>query len=308
MSLDKTRDDFVKGKLAKPDYIEKMYCDNHAHLFDYAKYIHKTDINKIEISSEGVVFYTKMFGIKMLCLEDDFRLAPIEILNFLKYEPDETAMMLRLMPEAATIFDVGANAGWYSVLFAKNDSGANVYSYEPIPKTYDLLKKNVVLNSLQNIEIFNCGLSDNEGELVFYYHPEGSGNASSVNVAERSDIRTVSAAVKTLDAVRNERGLSVDFIKCDVEGAELMVYQGGKETIANDKPIIFSEMLRKWASKFGYHPNQIIDYLSGFGYICCVVDGDRLSVFQSMDDSTAETNFFFLHETKHKDELDKLLV
>jgi hypothetical protein len=50
----------------------------------------------------------------------------------------------------------------------------------------------------------------------------------------------------------------VDFIKCDVEGAELFVYQGAKATLMQQKPIVFTEMLRKWAAKFDYHPNDII--------------------------------------------------
>ncbi len=308
MSLGKMRDDFVAGKISKSDYIEKMYHDYHSYLFDYAKYIHQTDIDKIEISSEGVIVHTKTLGIRMLCLEHDFRLAPIEILNFLKYEPDETSMMLRIMPEAALIFDVGANAGWYSILFAKNDPRSKVYAFEPIPRTFDLLQHNIALNHLDNIESFRYGLSDKEGELVFYYHPEGSGNASLVNVSNRHDITKVSSCVKTVDSVRRSLGVAIDFIKCDVEGAELFVYEGAAETIAKDNPVIFSEMLRKWASKFGYHPNKIIEYLSGFGYVCCVVDRGKLKMFREMDEFTEETNYFFLHEVKHKDKLNELLI
>ena len=61
------------------------------------------------------------------------------------------------------------------------------------------------------------------------------------------------------DFVKDENINRIDFIKCDVEGSELFVYQGGIESIDRFKPIVFSEMLRKWSNKFGYHPNDIIN-------------------------------------------------
>jgi len=98
----------------------------------------------------------------------------------------------------------------------------------------------------------------------------------------------------------------VDFIKCDVEGAELFVFRGAKETIATYKPIIFTEMLRKWAKKFDYHPNEIISLFNGLGYRCFSIRNGFLSELSYMDDSTVETNFFFLHKEKHMSQLQKL--
>jgi hypothetical protein len=91
----------------------------------------------------------------------------------------------------------------------------------------------------------------------------------------------------------------VDFIKCDVEGAELLVFQGGQQTIARDLPIVFSEILRKWSAKFGYHPNDIFQLFHSLGYRSFSVAGSWLKPFEAMDATTLETNFFFLHATKH---------
>jgi hypothetical protein len=105
--------------------------------------------------------------------------------------------------------------------------------------------------------------------------------------------------VRTIDEFSAEKGLKVDFIKCDVEGAELFVFQGGVKTISRDKPVIFTEMVRKWSAKFNYHPNQIIELLRGIGYRCFRAEGNALVEFPVMDENTAETNFFFLHALKH---------
>jgi hypothetical protein len=51
-------------------------------------------------------------------------------------------------------------------------------------------------------------------------------------------------------------------IKADVEGAELLVVQGGLQTIAKYRPLIFLELLRKRSKPFGYHPNDVIQLLA----------------------------------------------
>lgn len=97
------------------------------------------------------------------------------------------------------------------------------------------------------------------------------------------------------------RGITkVDFIKCDVEGTELFVYEGGKKTIEKYRPIIMSEMLRKWAHKFNYHPNDIINLLTELGYQCFVInENSNLKKFDKVLEETVETNYYFLHKEKH---------
>lgn len=90
----------------------------------------------------------------------------------------------------------------------------------------------------------------------------------------------------------------VDLVKCDVEGAELHVFEGGVSTFAKDRPVIFTEMLRKWCSKFHYHPNAIISLLKGIGYQCYAINASGLVECPEVTDQTAETNFLFLHAEK----------
>jgi FkbM family methyltransferase len=307
MNLKEQRHAFLSGEMEKASYLKTMYENHHSHLFDYMKYLPETDIRKIEIVDDGVIFTSRKHGIKMLSLEFDYRLAPIEILNFSRYEPEETDMMLNLLPKGAHVFDIGGNAGWYSLLYSRVDPTTKIFSFEPIPKTYELLLKNIELNECKNIQSLNFGLSNLEGDIKFYYYPEGSGNASSAKLSDSPNIEEVSCKVKKLDDCIDELSDSMDFIKCDVEGAELLVFQGGIKSIARHKPIIFSEMLRKWSLKFNYHPNEIISLLVSIGYSCFVVENDSLVEFFKMDDATTQTNYFFLDKNKHKTEIEKYL-
>ena len=77
----------------------------------------------------------------MECAPGDHRIAPIEILNFSDYEKEESLMMDRLLRDGDTFFDVGANIGWYSINMAVSRRNSKVFSFEPIPKTYNQLQR-----------------------------------------------------------------------------------------------------------------------------------------------------------------------
>jgi hypothetical protein len=63
--------------------------------------------------------------------------------------------------------------------------------------------------------------------------------------------------------------------------------------------MVFTEMLRKWSKRFGYHPNEIIALFQQFGYHCFVLSEGILQPFLEMTEQTVETNFFFLHAERH---------
>ena len=127
-----------------------------------------------------------------------------------------------------------------------------------------------------------------------------------MNVSERETVEQMNCRVERLDDFALSNQKSVDFIKCDVEGAELLVFKGALETLKKDKPIVFSEMLRKWSAKYDYHPNDIIELFSGFGYRCFTTNGrGKLKAFTQMTQETIETNYFFLHKEKHAKAISK---
>ena len=118
------------------------------------------------------------------------------------------------------------------------------------------------------------------------------------NLAQRDDATLIDCELRTLDSVLDwlPPHAQVDFLKCDVEGNELFVLQGGLELLSQHKPVLLCELLRKWAAAFGYHPNEAIDLLRSLGYKAyTVAPAGRLAEFSSIDDDTIQTNFFFVH-------------
>ena len=110
--------------------------------------------------------------------------------------------------------------------------------------------------------------------------------------------------LRTLDEVQAAWDTTIDLIKCDVEGAELLVFPGRHEAPPRCRPIVFCEMLRKWAAKFAYQPNDIIALLATAGYRCFAVTTGKLVGVPAVDEKTQTTNFFFLHEEGHAHLLD----
>lgn len=299
MTMDLTEKQYLENEIDKKSYIEKMYS-SHDVLFQYSEMLKDRDIQKIEITDNCVQFTTREQGIKLLSARYDQRMAPIEILNFKRYEPEDHSMINGLVQDNDVVFDIGGNIGFYSIALSKSKKGLTVHAFEPIPKTYETLVANARMNGV-DINIHNIGLSNENNRLSFFFYKEGSGNASAAIMDDSRETVEVKCSVEKLDDFFPKTGLDkLDFIKCDVEGAELFAFQGGVETIKKHKPIVFTEMLRKWAAKFDYHPNDIINLFHSEGYKCYFSSDGKLTVLEYMDEDTIQTNFFFLHSTKHK--------
>jgi FkbM family methyltransferase len=298
---------FKKGKIEKMDYRDSMY-DFHKILFDYSEFIKTTDIKKIEIIDNNVIMTSREHGIKIICMKGDVRIAPIETLSSDYYEKNDTQMMYNLIKNNSTVFDIGANIGWYSIGISAHKKNTNVYSFEPIPKVFGNLKSNLKLNKSNQIKLFNYGFYNKKKTLTFYYYPDASGYSSNIPFPGKKGFEKIECKLITLDEFVNKNKISkIDFVKCDVEGSELFVFQGGSKSIDRFKPIILSEISRINQSKFSSHPNDIIKFLKEKGYLCFISTDHGLQKVKEINEKTQETNAFFLHAKKHSLQISKYL-
>jgi FkbM family methyltransferase len=310
MNIKETKREYKEQKTSKGDFINKMH-EFHKVLFDFSESLKDTEIAKIEIEDGIVLFTTRPTnyhpgGCKFYLDSIDKRVTPVDTFNFDNYEKDDSEMLFKLVNDGDTIFDIGANIGWYSNHLAKKLPNATIHSFEPIPETFAQLKRNTELNGAKNIKLNNIALSAKRGKLIFYYSPTVTGASSSQNIMENTNSIKLECEADTIDNyVATNKIAKLDFVKCDVEGAEYLVYLGGSETFKKHKPVVFTEMLRKWAAKFDYHPNDIIIYFAQFGYNCFNVSMGKLNMIERVNDNTTATNFFFLQHIKHLDLITK---
>ena len=155
-----------------------------------------------------------------------------------------------VIKEGDVIFDVGANIGLFSIFVKGVEPTAKVFAFEPISPTFEVLQKNIHLHSLEDVVLFNYGLSsENNPAKIFTFYPNMSANSTTKpedTLAELEDIEVdqnsskienlfeeffqekeqVACEVRTLSSVINELGIdSIDLLKIDVEGEEYEVFQ-----------------------------------------------------------------------------------
>jgi FkbM family methyltransferase len=115
------------------------------------------------------------------------------------------------------IIDCGSNIGASILYFKKLYPNARIIGFEPSEQAFDVLKSNIEGNGLQNVTIYNLGLSGWEDEQEFYFDPSNISNLRMSFFKER--VQGVSTLVKTttLSKYINQ---TVDFLKMDIEGSE----------------------------------------------------------------------------------------
>ena len=297
------KEDYYKGLMTKIDYALAI-GNKLKTLKDVNQAMEGTIVEEIRIIKNDTIFYIKLpyedIQLKLSCDAAGLSGIPECFIAFKDVEYSELKLISKLIENGDVIFDVGANVGWYSITLKMLFSNIKVYSFEPIPSTFNILKKNLLLNDQHDDLAFNYGLSDINDSIEFYFDNNFPAASSIKNLEYTSDVQPLTCTVRRMDDFIDENNIQkLDFIKCDVEGAELLVMKGGLKSIEKFKPVIFLEMLRKWTRKFDYHPNDIITLLKSIGYKCFVIDdNDQLMKFEYVDDDTVFTNYFFIHNSK----------
>ena len=291
---------YIDNKIDKYAYMNNMFMD-HKLLHEYAEFIQTTDVLDIKIENGEVYFnlLSNNVRIKMVSNPFDTTSVPFTFLNMGSYEK-EYINVINLVKENDVVLDIGANTGWYTLNWLQQFKNINVFSFEPIYQNYIYLIKNLILNGQKTENAFNFGFSNINEKVNFFWDTERFGASSLVNLRDTNKALPVQCEVRRLDDYFPALGIDkLDFIKCDVEGAEKLVFEGGIETIKKYKPLIFTEMLRKWSKKFGYHPNDIILLLRNIGYFCYALGPGSYRLIEDITDDTMETNFLFFTES-HK--------
>ena len=152
-----------------------------------------------------------------------------------EYEPFLTQVCRELIGAGDVCVDVGANFGWYTTLFATlvGDSG-EVHAFEPVAETFANLETNVeLLPDSARVRANRIALGDSESEIVINVFTEIGLGYSSFSDQGRKDAVPEKCRMTTLDAYWDEvGGREVNFLKADVEGAELMMLRGARSILA----------------------------------------------------------------------------
>jgi len=131
------------------------------------------------------------------------------------------------------VFDIGAHAGFYSLLAARRvGPGGHVYAFEPLPVNIANLRRHVALNNLSNVDVFPVAVSDRSGTGEM----SPGDDSYSAHLARGGGITVEAVALDDLSMA----GLVAEpnLIKIDAEGAELAVLQGARGLLRRARPIV----------------------------------------------------------------------
>lgn len=182
------------------------------------------------------------------------------------YEKEEIAFFCDHFKPGMTFVDVGANVGLYSALAIHQGAGA-VLAVEPHPEAFPFLQKTIAANEPGcPVATENAAAGNARGELNLYSNPENKGDNRLYPDPMLSGCHKVK--VETLDELCAKNGItSIDLLKVDVQGAEMLVFQGAKNILAaSSRCLIMTEFWAGGLRKCGTDPREYLVFFSTQGF------------------------------------------
>jgi FkbM family methyltransferase len=179
------------------------------------------------------------------------------------YEAAKQRKIIEFVRPGMVCWDVGANVGIYTLLFAElAGGGGRVFAFEPVPRNVELLRRHVSMNKYQNVRVSAGALGDFDGYAGFDPGP----GASMGHIAREGSTQVACHKADTLLVAGEVE--APDVIKIDVEGAEADVLRGARLAVQGN-PIVFL------ATHGAQVHHACLDLLRDAGYEVQALDGGR---------------------------------
>jgi len=191
------------------------------------------------------------------------------------YEPLATSVVKRCVRVGASVVDVGAHIGYYTLLFARlvGPTG-RVVAFEPDPENFGLLERNVALNRYANVVSRQAAVADISGRLAFDVGGAAWGHHLRAGADKGSDQhgQAVEVEVVRLDDVV-PTDMPVDFLKIDVEGVEMLALGGMPELLRRSPNVqILTEFWPTGLRRAGTDPADYLRALLAHGFTLHDID------------------------------------
>lgn len=170
----------------------------------------------------------------------------------------------RLCKDSATFVDVGAHIGSVIADVARRCPTAKIIAIEAMPDKADRLRR-----TFPHVEVHSCALSDHSGEATFHVHTKQSGYSSLGRPSSHGgEVLEIKVPLRKLDDILTGGG--IDFMKIDVEGAELGVLKGGERVIAENRPTVMFESGPPADDGLGFTKEGLWRWLAGQNYVVLI--------------------------------------
>lgn len=231
-----------------------------------------------------------------------------------EFEKVLTQTVTLLVKKGDVCFDIGANFGWYTTLFRQNcGAGGFVHAFEPVPRTFRELELNYqLMGKPENVFINNLAVGDrNEDIFINLFKNLPTGHAS-ISRQGREDVISFQCRMTTLDSYLEKQNVGqINFVKVDIEGAELLFLKGAENLFRQEiPPILLMEMALQQTANFGYKPNDLLQFISARAeydfYAADEVNG-KLRKIEAFAPGDIGANVFCFPKKFYQDRLSALL-
>jgi len=244
--------------------LSQKYGVTKAIKYFYSWYYGQYKQKGVDLGQERII--TAKNGCKLHLIPNDPGIS-LELTRFRSHEPVTTEIVSKKLRDGMVCVDAGGNIGYYATLESKKvGKNGKVIAIEPSPLNFRYLEKNLELQNQSNYEVHNFACGKEDGELSFLVHDIS--NMCKVvkdgdNIPEGMEV--IKIPVKKLDTFLNSIGIAkIDFLRMDIEGSELNLFEGAKNIIKNSKPMI----------QFEFHPGKlgpantrkVLEYLKSENY------------------------------------------
>ena len=200
-----------------------------------------------------------------------------------QYDVDVMSIVARFIGSNETCLDIGAHAGSWTRPLSKLVKKGHVYAFEALPYYARVLQYTVTLLRLKNVTVFNYAIFDHNKTVKLIWRDKNgrrlTGETHIKGLVE-SEMDTVTVDSLTVDVfIASQKILSpVAFVKCDVEGAELMVVRGAVKTIERFRPIFYLEAESIHCSRYGYKADNLFDFFRLKQYDAYTLSGSNFYI------------------------------
>lgn len=187
------------------------------------------------------------------------------------YEPEMTALFHVMIKPGMTVMDVGSNFGWYTILMAHLvGPRGRVYAFDMDDKLIGILQKSLHLNKLENVMCTRAAVGNVRAQVP-YYDDAGAGTANLSSELVQASSKELVPMILLDEFVDKHHITSVDFIKCDIDGAEGLFIDGA-ERVLRGTPRMTIEIYDEAQQVFGSSGAALMHRLVGIGYTLKNID------------------------------------
>jgi FkbM family methyltransferase len=186
-------------------------------------------------------------------------------------DPNEFALLDRVLKPGSHVLDIGANEGAYTIFAAaKVGASGRVWAIEPSARELARLRTNVGLNDAATVDVVPCAIGDRnaETELKIAADSRSGHNTLGEFVWDGVTLATTQRVpLRTLDTIVAEGGIRrVDVIKMDIEGAEGRLLLGGRSVIETHRPLVLFEASARSLRQQGSSIDGLLAAFRSTGY------------------------------------------